>query len=494
MKFRLASALMAAVLLLTAILPVSVLATYENTYKNTGDQRADIIGVALTQVGYIEEKGGYTKYGAWFGRPYEDWCGIFVSWCAEQAGIPTSVLRKNGMATPSGFGFSTYYSSSQYTPKPGDLFFTKSFSHAGIVYYVEGDSFYTLEGNTWHNGSPHGVMTKKRALNEHYYVSPNYNGSGSSITPPTPTVPACSHSWKDNGIIKEPGCTTSGSKSQVCEKCGVKRTASIKETGHSFGDWTEKDEKQHKRTCKNCDKTETKNHDEMTWQNDSAGHWKECETCKGQFEIDAHTYAGGCGTKCRVCDYASQDGHNYGSWQTDDTGHWQVCIACEKETEKISHSYASQCAEICADCGYQRVTTHTFLLQADKKGHWQACTVCGKEEIKEAHVPGAEATEETAQLCTHCGYEIAPKLPHTHLYTYSFDRMSHQGICACGDRIEENHSWSMDQSGCSVCGAEGEKTEEKTDWDIVWIGAGAALIVMTSLSIILLLVKKKKKD
>ena len=495
MKKRILLWCLTAILLLTAILPVGVSAAYENTYQNTGDQRADIIGVALTQVGYIEESGGYTKYGDWFGRPYEDWCGIFISWCAEQAGIPTSVLRRNGLARPSGFGYSTYYSSSQYTPKPGDLFFTKSFSHAGIVYYVDGDSFYTLEGNTWHNGSPHGVMTKKRALNEHYFISPNYNGSGSNITPPAATTPpACSHSWKDNGTLKEAGCTTSGRKNLICDKCGKTKEETISAKGHSFGDWTEMDKDEHKRTCKNCDKIETEKHDEMTWQSDGAGHWKECETCKGQFEIDGHSYAGGCGTKCTVCSYANQAGHNYGTWQTDDTGHWQICTTCQIESEKVAHNYTSQCAENCTECGYQRVSRHTFQLQTDKNGHWQKCQVCGKEEEKQLHIPGKEASEESAQLCTQCDYEIAPKLLHTHIYTYSFDRISHWGSCVCGHQMEESHSWSMDQSGCSVCGAEAAQTEEKIDWDLVWIGAGAVAVVSTALCIILLLVKKKKKE
>ena len=34
---------------------------YENTHVNTGNQRADIIAVAVTQLGYAEEAGGYTK-------------------------------------------------------------------------------------------------------------------------------------------------------------------------------------------------------------------------------------------------------------------------------------------------------------------------------------------------------------------------------------------------------------------------------------------------
>ena len=61
-----------AVLLLMCILPsaVEVHAAYENTHTNTGNQRADIIAIALTQVGYKEGSGGYTKYGEFHGNAY----------------------------------------------------------------------------------------------------------------------------------------------------------------------------------------------------------------------------------------------------------------------------------------------------------------------------------------------------------------------------------------------------------------------------------------
>ena len=492
MKLRITAVCLAAVMLLTALLPVPASAAYENTYKNTGDQRADIIGVALTQVGYIEESGGVTKYGQWFGRPTADWCGIFISWCAAQAGIPTSVLRKNGLASPSGFGFSTYYSGSQYTPKPGDLFFTPSrsggFSHAGIVYYVDGEYFYTLEGNTWVGSSPHGVMTKQRVLRDYVFVSPNYNGSGGSLPA------SCSHSWKDDGIVSAPTCTAGGTKNQVCSKCGAKRTASISAKGHSYGDWTEKDEKSHQRTCGNCKKVETKNHDDMKWLWDSAGHWQECQTCLGQFQVEPHTYAGECGTKCTVCEYASQDGHNYSTWEMDDTGHWQVCDACEKKSEIQPHSFRNSCDEDCEDCGYARIVEHPYEMKTNAKSHWVVCTACQKEEAKEQHIPGPEADEENGQVCTVCAYVLAEKLTHVHEYTYTSDSLRHWGRCDCGETTEpESHIWSVESGTCSLCGTAAEITEETFNWDLVWLCGGGVIACATVLWVLLTLRKKKQK-
>ena len=69
-------------------------------YPYTGDLRKDLVGVAKTQVGYTESvdnyemdnegrRRGYTRYGAWYGAPYNDWSAMFVSFCLRQAGMPS---------------------------------------------------------------------------------------------------------------------------------------------------------------------------------------------------------------------------------------------------------------------------------------------------------------------------------------------------------------------------------------------------------------------
>ena len=40
---------------------------YINTHVNTGNQRQDILAVALTQLGYMEKVENDTKYGDWTG-------------------------------------------------------------------------------------------------------------------------------------------------------------------------------------------------------------------------------------------------------------------------------------------------------------------------------------------------------------------------------------------------------------------------------------------
>ena len=54
------------------------------------NQREDILKIARSQIGYKEVSNNWTKYGQWYGMQ-DDWCAIFVSWCANQAKIPTSI-------------------------------------------------------------------------------------------------------------------------------------------------------------------------------------------------------------------------------------------------------------------------------------------------------------------------------------------------------------------------------------------------------------------
>lgn len=119
------------------------------------------INIALGEVGYEEmdangntgTSGNYTKYGEWYGINPGAWCAMFVSWCANQAGVSTSVIPKYasvqiGMDWYKNKGLFKY--KEEYTPKAGDIMFMKSngASHTGIVLYCDGVTLYTVEGNS----------------------------------------------------------------------------------------------------------------------------------------------------------------------------------------------------------------------------------------------------------------------------------------------------------------------------------------------------------
>lgn len=153
-------------------------AAFENTHVNTGNQIEDLIAVAMTQVGYREGENNDTKYGDWMGYPNQAWCAMFISWCAEQAEIPPSVMNHSAWAHPRSVrGFDVpYYHGTEYTPKRGDLFFKEDFSHVGIVYGIEGAYALTIEANTNDDGSAEGylVMLRKRRISECYFGLPQY--------------------------------------------------------------------------------------------------------------------------------------------------------------------------------------------------------------------------------------------------------------------------------------------------------------------------------
>ena len=163
---------------------------YQNTHVNTGSQRADILAVAMSQLGYTELYENDTKFGDWGGYPYQPWCATFISWCARQAEISTEILKHSARANPKSFGI-PYYHGSSYTPQPGDLFFTSGFEHVGLVYQVEGDYFIAIEGNAKEydpdippdpDEDSYFVMTNRRRISDHYFGVPNYEGTDKAHT------------------------------------------------------------------------------------------------------------------------------------------------------------------------------------------------------------------------------------------------------------------------------------------------------------------------
>ena len=139
----------------------------------SGDWGRDLLAIAESQLGYFEssrnfeaelnEEGsgyiihGWTRYGAWYGVPYGDWCAMFISFCLHYAGIaPDNFPYECGTTTwieklvDSGL----FREDKDYSPKPGDLIFydweEDNFSdHVGIVFSVdeENNEITTIEGN-----------------------------------------------------------------------------------------------------------------------------------------------------------------------------------------------------------------------------------------------------------------------------------------------------------------------------------------------------------
>ena len=73
-------------------------ATLPEPEKLTGIWAKDLLAVAESQLHYKESDinyevdedettRGYTRYGAWYGSPYGDWCAMYASFCLHYAGV-----------------------------------------------------------------------------------------------------------------------------------------------------------------------------------------------------------------------------------------------------------------------------------------------------------------------------------------------------------------------------------------------------------------------
>ena len=112
----------------------------------------DIVDVAIGEIGYREQGNNRTKYGEYTGANGAAWCHSFVSWCAHEAGVSTSVVPKTASTT---YGMQWFKKRGQfkykgkYTPKRCDIvYFKTGRSHVGIVESVSGGQLHTIEGNT----------------------------------------------------------------------------------------------------------------------------------------------------------------------------------------------------------------------------------------------------------------------------------------------------------------------------------------------------------
>lgn len=115
----------------------------------------DIVDVAIKEIGTKESNKGHMKYINWYGGfgAGTPWCAIFVSWCANQAGVSTSIVPKYASCSAGKAWFDEkglFQYKGSYTPKRGDIIFflSNGASHTGIVEKCSGGKVYTIEGNT----------------------------------------------------------------------------------------------------------------------------------------------------------------------------------------------------------------------------------------------------------------------------------------------------------------------------------------------------------
>ena len=301
-------------------------------------------------------------------------------------------------------------------------------------------------------------------------------------------------------IIKEATCREAGSKKKYCTVCGTSEMIVVaKLTEHSYDNVCDSE-------CNVCKAKRTTSHSYgSSWSRDHSGHWHECTKCGEKVDFRAH-YPGPAATEdapqlCLTCDYqiAAQKEHQHDyskKWKQDESGHWYACSNCDVKKDFAKHVYDSPCDTYCNICDYENPSAHDYgnTWEMDERKHWGICKICGNKSKQELHIPGEEATETQAQLCTVCGYEIASAKEHVHSFgpEWMYDSKSHWQSCICGEQtVPAGHTWDDGAKNkdktityvCTQCHAEKtEKTSVFPWWVLIVFllmasGGGAAFYI-----------------
>ena len=175
---------------------------------------AAILEIAKAEVGTIEgPKDNETKYGAFTKANFLPWCGSFVMWCANQAGVkvPNTVSTVAGAAAFKKMG-TWFEADCGQSPQPGDILYfdfpgdgVDRISHVGICKGIKSDGVvYAYEGNTssskkgsQRNGGEVCEQTRAYKTNKDKvsvsivgWGRPNYKGNEVNVDVPVSDTPA----------------------------------------------------------------------------------------------------------------------------------------------------------------------------------------------------------------------------------------------------------------------------------------------------------------
>ena len=156
-------------------------------------------------------------------------------------------------------------------------------------------------------------------------------------------------------------------------------------------------------------------------------------------------------------------GHSYGEWvpakaatceDAGNVGYFQ-CSECDKYFDINRNELTSVVIDA---LGHSYGTT---LVGKDKIHHGYKCSTCGEFKDLENHTPGAEATENTDQVCTVCNYILAPATNHVnHVADQSAwitNSTHHWHKCVGCDIVVESSKAEHDYTNtcdttCNTCG------------------------------------------
>lgn len=321
-----------------------------------------------------------------------------------------------------------------------------------------------------------------------------------------------SHAWDAGEVTRKPTCQESGTFEYYCSICQMTLVEPLaKLTPHTYDSACDPD-------CNICGTKRTTEHTFTTaWSKNYKGHWHECTKCGEQNDFSSHN-PGPDATEdeeqvCLTCKYVITPKKNHvhkyeAQWSNDEVGHWHECTGCKNEKDYSSHVYDNDCDETCNVCEYERKNAHSYTdaWQMSSFEHWKTCSICSEESKREKHVPGPEASDQAAQTCKVCSFELEAKQEHTHDFGTEWFQTddSHWQMCSCGEQsVPASHIWTAGEehrSGsvtyvCTECGM--EKKVESTAAGVsgvVIIFILVALVCAGAIAALVIIMKRREQE
>ena len=158
-------------------------------------------------------------------------------------------------------------------------------------------------------------------------------------------------------------------------------------------------------------------------------------------------------------------------------GHALKCNNCNAYGTVVAHTSSGpateQAAEVCTVCEYEIANkinhNHSPAAEWSSDGsyHWHACTAndCDAHVGEEAHTPAADDNDcTTATLCTVCNHVLVAA-EDDHKYSADCDEKCDNEGCEYTRETNAGHIDSNDDGKCDSCGADYTENEGGTDVD-----------------------------
>ena len=184
----------------------------------------------------------------------------------------------------------------------------------------------------------------------------------------------------------------------------------------------------------NLEGKENRIHGEMLYFGKATDSAIKNDDCNHEFKYNVDSKEAGCEVNgfinhehCPVCGKNFVDGVENNNISQPATGHeyGELVLATASTCSEHGHSSYYQCAkcnkyfdenknplESLPELPLIEHTLGDWISNADE--HYKECSVCHQQVLKGNHIPGPEATADTPQTCTECGYIIKEAIGHVH--------------------------------------------------------------------------------